>query len=155
MEVLFHSTPIIKQTIQTFPWRYYLIVPLWSNKQYKHFHRVIISLCPHDQTNNTHISMEVLSHSTPMIKQTIHTFPWKYYLIVPLWSNKHYKHFHGGIISLYPHDQTNNKNTSMEVLSHSIPMIKQTIQTFPWRYYLIVPPGSNKQYTHFHGGIIS
>ena len=80
MEVLSHSTPMIKQTIQTFPWRYYLIVP-------------------HDQTNNTNISMEVLSH-----------------------------------------DQTNNTNISMEVLSHSTPMIKQTIQTFPWRYYLIVPP---------------
>ena len=46
---------------------------------------------PHDQTNNAHISMELLSHSTPMIK-------------------------------------------------HSTPMIKQKIQTFPWRYYLIVPP---------------
>ena len=46
--------------------------------------------------------MEVLSHSTPMIKQTTHI--------------------------------------SMEVLSHSTPMIKQKIQTFPWRYYLIVPP---------------
>ena len=57
----------------------------------------------HDQTNNTNISMEVLSHSTPMIKQTIQTFPWRYYLIVP--------HFH---------DQTNNTNISMEVLSHSI-----------------------------------
>ena len=65
MEVLSHSTPRIKQTIQTFPWRYYLIVPP-------------------DQTNNTNISMEVLSHSTPMIKQTIQTFPWRYYLIVPL-----------------------------------------------------------------------
>ena len=57
---------------------------------------------PHDQTNNTNISMEVLSH--------------------------------------VPYDQTNNTNISMEVLSHSTPMIKQTIQTFPWRYYLIVPP---------------
>ena len=66
--------------------------------------------------------MEILSHSTPMIKQTIHTLPRRYYLIVP------------------PHDQTNNKNISMEVLSHITPMIKQTIQTFPWRYYLIVPP---------------
>ena len=84
--------------------------------------------------------MEVLSHSDPMIKQTIQTFPWRYYLIMPPLSNKQYKHFHGGIISLYPHDQTNNTNTSMEVLSHSTPMIKQTIQTFPWRYYLIVPP---------------
>ena len=82
MEVLSHSTPMIKQTIQTFPWRYYLIMP-------------------HDQTNNTNISMEILS-----IKQTIQTFPWRYYLIV---------------------------------LSHSTPMIKQTIQTFPWRYYLIMP----------------
>ena len=80
--------------------------------------------------------MEVLSHSTPMIKQTIQTFPWRYYLIIP-------------------HDQTNNTNISMEVLSHNAPMIKQTIQTFPWRYYLIVPPGSNKQYTQFHGGVIS
>ena len=43
MEVLSHSTHMIKQTMQTFPWRYYLIIP-------------------HDQTNNTHISMEVLSH---------------------------------------------------------------------------------------------
>ena len=84
MEVLSHSTPMIKQTIQTFPWRYYLIYP-------------------HDQTNNTNTSMEVL-------------------------------------YSLYPHDQTNNTNISTEVLSHSTPMIKQTIQTFPWRYYLIVPP---------------
>ena len=41
---------------------------------------------------------------------------------------------------MYPHDQTNNTNISTEVLSHSTPMIKQTIQTFPWRYYLIVPP---------------
>ena len=65
--------------------------------------------------------MEVLSHNASMIKQTIQTFPWRYYLI-------------------YPHDQTNNTNISMEVLSHSTPMIKQTIQTFPWRYYLIVPP---------------
>ena len=65
MEVLSHSTHMIKQTIQTFPWRYYLIIP-------------------HDQTNNTHITMEVLSHSTPMIKQIIQTFPWRYYLIVPL-----------------------------------------------------------------------
>ena len=39
-----------------------------------------------------------------------------------------------------PLDQTNNTNISMEVLSHNAPMIKQTIQTFPWRYYLIVPP---------------
>ena len=38
------------------------------------------------------------------------------------------------------YDQANNTNISMEVLSHSTPMIKQTIQTFPWRYYLIVPP---------------
>ena len=65
--------------------------------------------------------MEVLSHNAPMIKQTIHTFPWRYYLIVP-------------------HDQTNNTNISMEILSHSTPMIKQTIHTLPWRYYLIVPP---------------
>ena len=57
--------------------------------------------------------MEVLSHSTPMIKQTIQTFPWRYYLIVP------------------------PIQTSMEVLSYK--QIKQTIQTFPWRYYLIVP----------------
>ena len=56
MEVLSHSTHMIKQTIQTFPWSYYLIIP-------------------HHQTNNTHISMEVLSHSTPMIKQIIQTFP--------------------------------------------------------------------------------
>ena len=73
--------------------------------------------------------MEVLSHSTPMIKQTIQTFPWKYYLIIL-----------SHIISKYPHDQTNNTHTSMEVLSHSTYMIKQTIQTFPWRYYLIIPP---------------
>ena len=66
MEILSHSTPMIKQTIQTFPWRYYLIVPL------------------NDQANNTHTSMEVLSHSTHMIKQTIQTFPWRYYLIIPL-----------------------------------------------------------------------
>ena len=64
--------------------------------------------------------MEVLSHSTPMIKQTIQTFPWKYYLIMP-------------------HNQINNTNISMEVLSHNTPMIKQTIQTFPWMYYLIMP----------------
>ena len=64
--------------------------------------------------------MEVLSHSTHMIKQTIKTFPWRYYLIIP-------------------HDQTNNTNISMEVLSHNAPMIKQTIQTFPWMYYLIMP----------------
>ena len=76
MEVLSHNTPMIKQ--YKFPWKYCL-------------------------TNNTNTSMEVLSHSTP-------------------------------------HDQTNNKNISMEVLSHITPMIKQTIQTFPWRYYLIVPP---------------
>ena len=146
---------MIKQTIQRLPWRYYLIMPLWSNKQYKHFHGCIISWCPYDQANNTNISMEVLSHntpmikqtiqtfsmevlsdSTPMIKQTIQTFPWRYYLIMP-------------------HDQTNNTNISMEILSHSTPMIKQTIHTLPWRYYLIVPLWSNKQYKHFHGGIIS
>ena len=62
--------------------------------------------------------MEVLSHNTPMIKQTI-------------------QHFHGGIISYTPMIK---QTISMEVLSHSTPMIKQTIQTFPWRYYLIVPP---------------
>ena len=61
MEVLSHSTPMIKQTIQTFPWKYYLIMP-------------------HDQTNNTNISIEILSQSTPIIKQTMHTL-------------------HGGIIS--------------------------------------------------------
>ena len=59
-------------------------------------------MIPHDQTNNTNISMEVLSHNAPMIKQTIQTFPWRYY--------------------------------------HNAPMIKQTIQTFPWRYYLTIPP---------------
>ena len=49
---------------------------------------------PHDQTNNTHISMEVLSHSTHMIKQTIQTFPWRYYLIMlPMDPNKQYKQF--------------------------------------------------------------
>ena len=52
MEVLSHSTPMIKQTIQTFPWRYYLIV--------------------YDQTNNTNISMEVLSQ----IKQYKHFHGW-------------------------------------------------------------------------------
>ena len=78
MEVLSHSTPMIKQTIQTFPWRYYLKYP------YDQTNNTNISINPHDQTNNTHISMEVLSHSTPMIKQTIQTFPWRYYLIVPL-----------------------------------------------------------------------
>ena len=83
--------------------------------------------------------MEVLSHNAPMIKQTIQTFPWRYYLIVPPGSNKQHTHFHGGIISLYPHDQTNNTNISMEVLSHSTPMIKQTIQTLSWRYYLKMP----------------
>ena len=63
--------------------------------------------------------MEVLSHSTPMIKQTIQTFPWKYYLIMP-------------------HDQTNNTNISMEILSHSTPMIKQFVSS--WGYYEIISP---------------
>ena len=122
MEVLSHNAPMIKQTIQTFPWRYYLKYP-------------------HDQTNNTNTSMEVLSHSTPH-DQT---------------NNKNISM--EGIISYYPHDQTNNTNISMEILSHSTPhdqtnnthtstdvlfhstpMIKQTIQTFPWRYYLTIPP---------------
>jgi hypothetical protein len=112
MEILSHSTHMIKQTMQTFPWRYYLIMPPWTNNQYKHFHGDIILKYPHYQTNNTHTSMEVLSHSTHMIKQPIQTFPWGYYLIIPPWSNKQYKHFHGGINSLYPHDQTNNTNIS-------------------------------------------
>jgi hypothetical protein len=137
MGVLWDNISMEMFVLFVWSYDYYEIIPLWK-----------CVYCLFDQN----ISMEVLSHNAPMIKQTIQTFPCRYYLIMPLWSNKQYN---GNVCIVCLIIGVLWDNTSMEVF---------VLFVWSWGYSEIIPPWKClyclfdhrcMMYKHFHGSIIS